>query len=512
MTGYLKKHLFEGEILRLMAIILLIKPLGLLAQMVLAASFGAGADYDAYTLALFLVGYVSSVGGQVFSAIVLPYVIRLRASMSEQGVFGFLNAAVLGFLAPAALVALLLALGAEPAVRLAGPGLPEETHRLAVRLVRLLAVPGALVVGVAMAQSVLHAHGRFRLATALPAANSVIMLSCVLLLRERLGILAAALGFGVSVAARLLLAGGAAFARRCMGGARPSLPPGAASRLWALGWMTLAIQAILVLYSFIDKAFAASLPPGAISSLSYAMTFVGFGTQLFSLTLVTVMFTRMSQMIAAGETELCDRYLAENVRRVSQLVVPASIIVMAASGEIVGVLFQRGAFTSADTLRTSGVLAMYALGLPCFVVNGVITRVFYSLQRMREKVWLAAMYLGTNVLGNALLIGPLGVRGLALSSAISINLHVATSLWILHRYRIGIDGRKLGFVMARDYAVGLASWLVYRFAGPAAMLDRWSPGGEPAASILTAAARAAVIAALFVICRSLLAAFGRHRR
>jgi len=493
----LKRHFFGGEILRLMAIVLLVKPLGLLTQMVLASSFGAGADYDAYALALFLVGYISSVGGQVFSAVVLPYTVRLKAGLPDAGVFGFLNAVFLAFLVPAAVAALVLTVGADLVVGLAGPGLPEETRRLAVRLVRLLAVPGALMVYVSMAQSVLNANSRFRLATALPAVNSLVMLVCVLLLHERMGIWSAALGFGISVAARFLLAAGAAVARRCVGPARPRLPAGTARRLWALGWMTLAIQAILALYAFIDKAFAASLAAGSISSLSYAMAFIGFGTQLFSLTLVTVMFTRMSHLIAVGEASVCNRYLQDNLRRVSRLVVPASIMVLAASPEIVGVLFERGEFTSSDTLRTAEVLAMYALGLPCFVVNGVITRVFYSLQRMREKVWLAAMYLGTNVLGNFLLMGPLGVKGLALSSSISINLHVATSLWVLHRYRAGISGGGVAATLGRNYLIGLAAWLAYRFAGPAGLLDGLDLAPDPAGSVLTAICRAAVIAVLF---------------
>ena len=57
----LKKYLFEAEVLRLMGLNLLVKPIGLVTQMVIAGSFGAGYEYDAYALTVFLVTFFLAV-------------------------------------------------------------------------------------------------------------------------------------------------------------------------------------------------------------------------------------------------------------------------------------------------------------------------------------------------------------------------------------------------------------------------------------------------------------------
>jgi len=472
-----RRYLFDPEILRLMALIVLVKPLGLITQVLIAKYFGAGPEYDAYALALFVIVFVGMVLGQVFTSVVVPFVIKLRGTLEPDRLLGFQNAVIAVFGAVALASTVVLVLFADGIVDLAGPGLPETTRGYAIRMVRWMAVPGALLLLVAMGKAVLNLNRKYRLATSMPSLHAAVILAAILLLHGRLGIWSIVVGFAASQLLQTVLVWGRALHGRHVALRRFSLPEGTAGRLWSLGWALLLTQSFLLLFEFIDKIFASFLEAGNISSLAYAATVKSFVIQLFQFSLVTVMFTRLSELIAADDFDGCGRYIRDNIARVSRLVVPATLALALAGGEVVRVLFLRGQFTAADAERTAGVMSMYALGLPALVVNLIVSRVFHSLQRMKEKIWLGVQFLVMNVALNALLIGPLQVKGLALASTITIYCHLLLSFWVLRRYRLGLGARRWATVFLGHHALAGVAWLVYVASGFSGLMADWSIRG-----------------------------------
>jgi putative peptidoglycan lipid II flippase len=249
-------------------------------------------------------------------------------------------------------------------------------------------------------------------------------------------------------------------------GAIRLLPPGGIrgdlALLRELVWLVLIAEIMPTVNTFLDKWFATGLEAGSISSLNYAWTLTSFGFVLFVTSLVTVMYPRMSEAITAGDLDGCSRYIRENLVKVSNLVVPLSLAAAVAAPEIVRVLFERGAFDAADSARTSTTMAMYLLGLPALIINAVVARIFHSLQLLRVKVWLALQFLVTNALLNLALIGPLKVQGLALASSLAINLHLALSLWVLHRRRSGLASGEFARVVGRAYVLGAVAMGIFQ--------------------------------------------------
>ena len=496
--SFLVKHLFDTEILRLMALVMLIKPLTLVTQMLLAKYFGAGPQYDAYALAIFLVMYVGSVIGNVFRSVIVPYVIKLRSTLPHLELMGFQNAIMAMFGIPALIFALLLLCWPGVIVGVAGPGLPDETRAYAVRMVRVLSLPGILMLAAAMSKAILNINNKFRLATSMPVVNAMIILIALIAFHESMGIWSVVLGFAVSQLVQTVLLWLRLFSQGLVVFKKPHLPEGVPGKVWSLSWAMLMTQAILLLYQLVDKMFASNLETGSISSLAYAMTVKTFGIQLFQLTLVTVMFTRISELIAAGDIESCGEYIRDNIGRVTRLVLPATLVLCLASEEIVRVLFMRGAFTAADAERTTNVMAMYVLGLPALVLNLIIARVFHSLQRMKERIWLGIQFLVTNVALNALMIGPLKVMGLALASSITIYLHFVLSLWVLQRYRLGLGvGGWLG-VFLKNHIIAAVTYLIYLATGFGRLMSAWSIHGTNAGDIVIGICKGAFVVSVYL--------------
>lgn len=492
-----KRLLFEGEVLRLMGLTLLIKPIGLVTQMLMAKHFGAGAEYDAYAFSTFLVLFLDTFIGQSYNAIAVPVTIQLRERLDRDALLQFQNAVLAAFLVPVLAYMTLLLLGTPLVVKLLGPNLPAETYTRVVPMVRWLAIPGLALMSVTMVKAILNLNHRYSVAGSMPLLNAIIVLGVLLLTHRRWGILSLVAGFAAAAITQIVIIIVFAFRTGSVALARPQAPPGQLKRMWSMGWVFIISQVLLTGAVSVDKIFATGLPPGSVSSISYSSTILNMGIQLFSFSLVVVMFTRMSELIAAGRMAECNAYILDNLNRQARLVVPVSLALCLASGDIVRVLFQRGAFDAEDAARTAGVLSIYLLGLPAQIINAMVARVYHSLQRLRDRIWLNAQYLATILIGNLVLIGPLQVKGLALSATLAINLHLLLSFWLLSRGTPGLQVGKFVAVVARAYALAGMAVLVYYLTGFARLLDSWSVRHTSGGAVLVGTSRVAFICLAF---------------
>ena len=123
---------------------------------------------------------------------------------------------------------------------------------------------------------------------------------------------------------------------------------------------------------------------------------------------------------------------------------------------IIQLLFQRGAWTAADTPGVAEALIAFSIGL---ALNGVIlllTRCFFALQH----VWAAtAIALVNLVLAAGLslaLFGPCGVWGIPLANSLA-NVVVVPLMWILLSRHVGdLDGRGVLLSTLRSLIVAAA--------------------------------------------------------
>lgn len=501
---WVTRVLFEGEVLRLMVLAALTKPIGLITQILLANYFGAGFQYDAYVLASFLVAFMGQTMGRVFSAVAVPLTIKLKTRCSRDEVFAFQNAIYLLYSLPVAVFLAFLYARSDQVIAWVAPHAPPDTVRYTIRMVHWMALPGLAVIGIEMGKVTLNLNSRFRLPATLPVINGLATILAIITMHRKLGIWSLPLGYALSQIIQLAVAWTYAFRKRFVAPVLPSLEPGTVSRLFALSWMVFVSNGFQVINMFLDKYFATGLAKGNVSSIAYSMTIMNFGVQIFSFSLVTVVFTRMSEFLANDQTAQCDIFLRNSVRRLLRVVVPISLGLSMAGHEIVTVLFERGHFSAADSLRTSGVLSMYLLGLPAIVTNMLVTRIFQSLQRMRDKMWLSLQYMLTNAFGNMLLVNILQAKGLAISSSFAINLHLGLSLLVLHSYRTGLQPKRFASMLYRSYLLGGVTFAFYALSGMGHRFDLWVQGAGKWQVLAVGAGRFVTLVLIFWALEALL--------
>ncbi len=115
---------------------------------------------------------------------------------------------------------------------------------------------------------------------------------------------------------------------------------------------------------------------------------------------------------------------------------------------IVHVLFERGGFTSADTLYTAYAVSFYSLGLFAYSCIKVYVPTFYALNDTRTPVRISLMAVASNLSFNLILVffilpEEYAYVGLAFGTALSVTL---SSIWLARSLQ-----RKLGSL--QDYHV-----------------------------------------------------------
>jgi putative peptidoglycan lipid II flippase len=445
--------------------------LGLVRDQIIAHLYGAGPDTDAFLVAWTVPEAASTLLIEDAMALILVPAFSLalarRAAGETPGLpdpVRLLMRTTLPrlFLALGACAALLVAL-APQVVAVLAPGLSEP--RLAVECTRLTATC-AFSFGLAgYISAALRAHGSFVAPAAIYAAYNVGIIATTLVLADRWGVRAAAAGVAVG-GVLMVIAQLPALWRRLKErspvtgtAAKSGGPPVAFALLAPVIAFALSRQSQVL----IERFLAAPLPAGAISHLNYAQK-VAQMPMVLSLMLCTVTFPVVARAMAAGERDTARRRVERDLALAGIIVLAGAATVVACAPQIIQVLFQRGAFTPADTAATASVMRVYALGLLGQTLVGALVRCYFSAAR---PLWFPALAmvagLAVNTVAGALLLRVWGVLGIAAANALGITLTAALLLAAVGRHsvpvRLGPTVGGLAKLSAAATAATGAGWL-----------------------------------------------------
>jgi putative peptidoglycan lipid II flippase len=152
-------------------------------------------------------------------------------------------------------------------------------------------------------------------------------------------------------------------------------------------WLpVLGSAAIFAVTQQVAVLLASGLEDGSTSALSYALVFFQLPFGIFSISIITVLFPRMSREAARQDRQALNETVSYGLRYIMVLLIPAAIVYILLGEQIIAVALQRRAFTALGTLRTSRVLAGYSLGL--FSLGGFtfLQRFFYSSQDFKKPL------------------------------------------------------------------------------------------------------------------------------
>jgi putative peptidoglycan lipid II flippase len=163
----------------------------------------------------------------------------------------------------------------------------------------------------------------------------------------------------------------------------------------------------------------ASLEAGAVSWLYYADRLYQLPLGIVGIAISVVLLPDLSRALRAGRQDVVDHTQNRSIEFAAALTLPATVALFVIPYQIIAVLFERGAFTAADTAATAPALAAYALGLPAFVAIRVLQPNYFAREDTGTPMWSGAISMVVNVVAAFAFFHFFGHVGIAAATSLA---------------------------------------------------------------------------------------------
>jgi putative peptidoglycan lipid II flippase len=213
----------------------------------------------------------------------------------------------------------------------------------------------------------------------------------------------------------------------------------------------------------------ASLQSGAVSHLYYADRVYELPLAIVGIAIGVVLLPDVTRHLRAGNHAAVMDSQNRSLEFAMLLTLPAAVALAVAPTAIVQGLFQRGAFTAADTPPTAYALAIFALGLPSFVMIKVFSPAYFAREDTATPMRFAVISLTANTLGSIALfflfrnLGLMPHLGIAVATTLggwlNAGLLYATLVQRGHFVADARLKRALWLIIASSLVMGIGVWI-----------------------------------------------------
>ena len=202
--------------------------------------------------------------------------------------------------------------------------------------------------------------------------------------------------------------------------------------------------------ALIDTLFASRLIDPDLSPTAIQKAFLVYMLPqgMFSVAIATVLFPTLSRLASRGDMRGFGDTVSRGLRQIAFLLAPTAVVSAVLAEPIIRILYQRGAWSPAQTPVVAAALAAFSAGL---VFNGamlMLNRGFFSLQDNWPPTAVALGNLGLNA-GLDFAFYRFGTWGIPLATAVS-NVVATGVLLVLMRRRLGrIGGAAITFSLLK---------------------------------------------------------------
>lgn len=453
---------------------------GLVKWVLVSQGFGTGVEIDAFNAAnripdllfsLMAAGALASAFIPTFTGILTRDdrvgAWRLASSIGNLVLVGMSIAAVGVWIVAPWLVRYVLA-----------PGFNAEQLALTVKLLRLL-LPTAVIYGLSgLLMGVLNAHQHFLLPALAPTMSWLGWILGVQVLAPRLGILGLAWGVVLGAVMHLVIQ-------------LPALPKYRPRYHLTLGLRDAAIRqvgrlipprllgsAVVQINFLVNTMLASMLPVGSLTGITLGFVLMLMPQSVIAQAIAIAAFPTFSEQVARGKIKEMRTSLANTLRGVVFLSLPASLGLILLRRPLVAFLFQRGAFDAQSTEQVAWALLWFAAGLVGHALLEIVSRAFYAMQDTRTPALVGAGAMSLNIifsLGFSALFARIGwmpLGGLALANSLATAIESVLLLWLISRRLQGLDlarirrGLLATFLASATMALVVIAWL-FLFEGQA---------------------------------------------
>ena len=236
---------------------------------------------------------------------------------------------------------------------------------------------------------------------------------------------------------------------------------------WSFEWRNPDVRRVLLLMlpvtislglinfnMLINSLFGSLVSDQSPAAIDKAFRIYQLPQGIFSVAIATVLFPTLARFAARGEHENLRATMANGMRQILFVLLPATAAVLVLSEPMIRLIYQRGEFTPGQTTLVATALFWFAFSLPTNGLYLLQTRTFFSLQRPWMATGLAAVDLVVSALAAFALYKPFGTGGIVAGTGIGTTAAVVAQAVVL-RHELG--GLELGKLLSTSLRIVVAA-------------------------------------------------------
>lgn len=326
-------------------------------------------------------------------------------------------------------------------------------------------IPYIFLVSVSAVMMAVHnTHGHFFIPAITPIVFSIAVISSIFIWSPGIGPIAVGVGVLLGGIAQIIVQYPSY--RRLGYHLRPSFQfSDPAFRRVMRRWVpVLLTSSLFAINNQIAMLLASFLPDKSVSSLSYAIVFFQLPFGIFSASITTVLYPRMSRQVALKDNEGLNSSLSFGYRSMWVLLLPSAMGLILLGEPLIAVALQRMEFVREDTILTARVLAAYSVGMPFIGLFNITQRALFASGETRKPFYAALAAVAVDITLSMIFIFTGNGSSMHLAWANSIAFAFGAGLQYILIHRI------TGFRITRFTAQTLLKGIAGTTAGVAVIL------------------------------------------
>jgi len=217
---------------------------------------------------------------------------------------------------------------------------------------------------------------------------------------------------------------------------------------------------------FVNTNFATGQGDGPVTWLNTAFRLLQLPVGVFGVAVGLAALPRLAKAVKRvvnNNFKEVSTEIHQSIELVLWLMIPCMIVLMVGSQSIVTLLFEHGAFSSADSLATGRALFAYGSAVVAYGLIKVLTSFYYAVNRTSWAMKVSLFSILVNGLGNYLLVDRMGYVGLAWTASITLTMNCFLLFWGLRKHQLSFNIPKILKSLSFLGLACLISLLVQRF-------------------------------------------------
>ena len=413
--------------------------LGFVRDTVIARSFGAGIETDAFFIAFRIPNLLRRLFAEgAFSQAFVPVLSEYKNQKGFDATKDLVDH-VASLLALALFVVTVLGIVIAPLIiYVSAPGFSAHPAKfqITVDLLRITFPYIFFISLVAFAGGILNTYSKFSVPAVTPALLNLSFIFFVLVIAPRLASPVQALAWAVFAGGVLQLGFQIPFLLKLKLLPRWRLnfkDPGVWRILKLMGPAVFGVS-VGQISLLISTIFASFLVTGSVSWLFYADRLMEFPTGLLGVGLGTILLPSLAKHYQTKSFDDYSKLLDWGLRLTFLLALPAALALAILAVPLITTLFHYGQFGEHDVWMTRNAVVAYSVGLTGLILVKILAPGFYAQQNIKTPVKIGLITLAVTQCLNAIFIFPLQHAGLALATGLGACFNAGFLFYKLRQF------------------------------------------------------------------------------